>query len=111
MALASNQQRLLESIYDDPRANDARRVYADWLVGRGDPRGEFIHLQVDRFRGQATVEQFARERALLDQHCARGSHRVRARICNTRRSQLPECGARVPGPADGLVDGRGVVHA
>ncbi|WP_181234205.1 TIGR02996 domain-containing protein [Enhygromyxa salina] len=43
MVLESNQQRLLESIYNDPRADDARRVYADWLVGRGDPRGEFMN--------------------------------------------------------------------
>lgn len=39
---------LLARIYDQPSDLDARSVYADWLTSQGDPRGEFIALQLAR---------------------------------------------------------------
>lgn len=39
------EQQLLAHIYDRPDDDDARLIYADWLVARGDPKGEFIHAQ------------------------------------------------------------------
>ncbi len=39
---------LLERIYEHPHDLDARSVYADWLTSQGDPRGEFIALQLAR---------------------------------------------------------------
>jgi uncharacterized protein (TIGR02996 family) len=33
---------LFQRILDEPDDLDARRVYADWLMDRGDPRGEYI---------------------------------------------------------------------
>lgn len=39
---------LLARIYDHPRDLDARSIYADWLTSQGDPRGEFIALQLAR---------------------------------------------------------------
>jgi len=34
----------------DPNCDDPRRVYADWLSERGDPRGEFIAVQCELAR-------------------------------------------------------------
>jgi uncharacterized protein (TIGR02996 family) len=34
-----------EAIIDAPEDAALRRVFADWLMERGDPQGEFIHLQ------------------------------------------------------------------
>lgn len=39
---------LLAAIYADPSDRAARLVYADALLEKGDPRGEFIHLQLAR---------------------------------------------------------------
>lgn len=36
----------LKDICADPSNLDARRVYADWLIEHGDPRGEFIAAQM-----------------------------------------------------------------
>jgi uncharacterized protein (TIGR02996 family) len=41
----STEQRLLEAVWADPQDDEARLVYADWLIERGDPRGELIALQ------------------------------------------------------------------
>ncbi len=67
-AEAAFLQTILENPYDDT----PRLVYADWLEERGDPRGEFIHLQYALERtpeddpGRPELE--ARERALLAEH-------------------------------------------
>jgi uncharacterized protein (TIGR02996 family) len=37
---------LLAKIFADPDADEPRLVYADWLIEKGDPRGEFIRLQI-----------------------------------------------------------------
>ncbi len=37
---------LLAAIFADPDSNAARQVYADHLLEQGDPRGEFIQLQL-----------------------------------------------------------------
>lgn len=43
---------LLEAIYADPADHGSRAVYADWLLERGDPRGELIALQLLRDHGE-----------------------------------------------------------
>lgn len=58
---------LLAAIHADPDADEPRIVYADWLAAHGDPRGEFISLQLARSQtGQPPSE---RERELLARHC------------------------------------------
>ena len=42
-----------------------RAVFADWLSERGDPRGEFITIQLARHEGRATDAMRKREAALL----------------------------------------------
>jgi len=44
---------LLAAIHADPEDSAARAVYADWLIERGNPRGERIALQLS---GPATLE-------------------------------------------------------
>src|SRR5580704_9121805 len=42
---ADDERRLIEQVLAAPDDDAPRLVYADWLVLRGDPRGEFIQLQ------------------------------------------------------------------
>ena len=61
---------LLAQVYAAPDDDAPRAVYADWLLEHGDPRGEFIALQLLRAQGGGTPEQADRERALLVAHAA-----------------------------------------
>src|SRR5262249_37333575 len=40
------EQAFLQAIRERPAAREHRLVFADWLMDRGDPRGEFIACQV-----------------------------------------------------------------
>jgi uncharacterized protein (TIGR02996 family) len=44
------ERSFLEAIRRRPGSRATRRVYADWLTDRGDPRGEFIQLQCEAGR-------------------------------------------------------------
>jgi uncharacterized protein (TIGR02996 family) len=59
-------EALLEQVLRVPELDEPRLVYADWLSERGDPRGEFIALQLARGDEAAT----RRASALLRQHQA-----------------------------------------
>lgn len=50
---------LLAAIYDDPEDDGARRAYAAYLRAAGDPRGEFIDLQLAR-KGRARAAELLR---------------------------------------------------
>ncbi|HEU0037555.1 MAG TPA: TIGR02996 domain-containing protein [Kofleriaceae bacterium] len=58
----------LAAIHEHPDDLEARAVYADWLQEHGDPRGEFITLQLARLHGEPSAAAIARERKLLDEH-------------------------------------------
>ncbi|MDP1829409.1 MAG: TIGR02996 domain-containing protein [Archangium sp.] len=58
-------EKLLAAIYADPADIGPRIVYADLLISRNDPRGEFISLQCQRADG---AKPTAREQALLKNH-------------------------------------------
>lgn len=69
------EQELLDKIIAYPEDDEPRRQYAQILKGRGDPRGEFILLQLRIgaiHRQQGSPGEMAsltpRERALLEQH-------------------------------------------
>lgn len=74
----SQANSFLWAILKEPERDDCRLVYADWLEEQGDPRGEFIRLQVELARNgdpdpiAATTSDFAalkmREHALLYEH-------------------------------------------
>jgi uncharacterized protein (TIGR02996 family) len=62
---------LLERVLESPDADEPRLVYADWLIEKSDPRGDFISTQIHlrrRLSPSARRELEARARTLLDQH-------------------------------------------
>jgi uncharacterized protein (TIGR02996 family) len=68
------EERLLAAIVETPDDDGPRLVYADWLLGRNDPRGELIALQCALARADAAGTPLpdeagaaARERELLAQ--------------------------------------------
>jgi uncharacterized protein (TIGR02996 family) len=63
--------RLLEAVLDKPDDDGNRLVYADWLLERGDPRGELIQLQFKRHEGGLGPGEAKQERALLKAHAAK----------------------------------------
>ena len=65
-APAQSEEALLAAIYARPADDGPRLVYADWLLERGEPRGEFITLQFKRRAGSAGVDQ--REGQLLKKY-------------------------------------------
>jgi uncharacterized protein (TIGR02996 family) len=80
----------LQAIIDDPDDDGLRLVYADWLEERGDPRGEFIRVQIDLARtpedDPRRGELEARERELLNEHEADWAGLI-PRCVNQRRFQ------------------------
>jgi uncharacterized protein (TIGR02996 family) len=59
---------LLAAVYADPEDDSPRHVLGDYLLDRGDPRGELIQLQLARGpNGDPT----GRERDLLEQHAVK----------------------------------------
>src|SRR5438093_1094848 len=67
-----DREGFLRAIAEDPEDDAPRLVFADWLEEQGDPRGEFMRLQVHLARlpendhRRAVLEE--RERELLDRH-------------------------------------------
>ncbi|MBX2800010.1 MAG: TIGR02996 domain-containing protein [Myxococcales bacterium] len=63
---------LLARVAADPDADEPRQVLADWWMERGDPRGEFVALQLERARrfphtGWRPISRLpSREHELLD---------------------------------------------
>jgi uncharacterized protein (TIGR02996 family) len=60
-------EALLADVYANPEDDAPRLVLADLLLERGDPRGEFIALQVERAR-TGVEEPSEREAQLLKKH-------------------------------------------
>src|SRR5690348_14697300 len=50
VGLMSLEQAFLRDVVEHPGDETPRLIYADWLSERGDPRGEFIHLQCELAR-------------------------------------------------------------
>jgi uncharacterized protein (TIGR02996 family) len=59
---------LLAAILEAPGELDRRAVYADYLLSIGDPRGEFIALQLAELRGELDRAGKARVKTLLLEH-------------------------------------------
>lgn len=62
------EEALLQQVLAHDRDDRPRWVYADALSVRGEPRGEFISLQLGA--GSSNAEALKRQRALLKQHQA-----------------------------------------
>jgi uncharacterized protein (TIGR02996 family) len=69
------EAQLLQMVRDRPDDDAPRRVYADWLAQRDDPRGELIAVQCERASLPHDDPRHAsllqRENELLSQHAAR----------------------------------------
>ena len=72
--MVSDADALEAAIHADPDAVLPWAVYADYLAERGDPRGEFMHVQLVLEDARLTTEErgrlAAREAALLAEHGA-----------------------------------------
>jgi uncharacterized protein (TIGR02996 family) len=64
----------LQTVLENPADDGARLVYADWLEEQGDPRGEFIRVQIESAKlnpGDPAFERLTdREMILLGRHGA-----------------------------------------
>lgn len=78
------REELLAAVWAAPSDDGPREVYADWLMERGDPHGEFIALQLARARRR--VGPTPRENELLEAHIRRwlGPLDVAVRIGSAR---------------------------
>lgn len=94
--------RLLRAVCARPDDDDLRRIWADWLLEQGDPRGEFVQLQSAPLRLQ-TSTTLARERELLDAHQERWLGPLAGRVgyAEWDRGLLVGCTLRYP-PASWL---------
>jgi uncharacterized protein (TIGR02996 family) len=77
-----NENHFLEEIITNPADDEPRLIYADWLCECGDPRGEFIQLQIRReslepgsLEAQASRR---RERQLVEENAEEWSNGVHA---------------------------------
>jgi uncharacterized protein (TIGR02996 family) len=66
--VATDPSDVLAGIYADPSDNGLRAIYADLLQDAGDPRGEFIAIQLAQHQATATEAQAKRARSLLRKH-------------------------------------------
>lgn len=64
-AHARSLEGLLAAVYAAPHDDAPRLVLADFLLEKGDPRGELIALQLQKEKGKG---ELAREQALLETH-------------------------------------------
>ena len=68
----TQDEAFLQSIGEDPDDDGPRLIYADWLEERGDPRGEFIRVQVELARTPPSDPRVPlwkeREAQLLEAH-------------------------------------------
>jgi uncharacterized protein (TIGR02996 family) len=61
----SEERALLEAIHDDPRPDDRRLIYADWLDDHGQPEyAEFVRLQLEHGEWRPTALKIASDREL-----------------------------------------------
>ncbi|MFT3697482.1 MAG: TIGR02996 domain-containing protein [Kofleriaceae bacterium] len=92
-------EALLAAVHADPNSDTAREIYADHLIAAGDPRGEFIHLQLQRAAGTATDAWMKRERALLDKHWKAWLGPLRRSLSHRSRTEpkIEPYELRVPG--------------
>jgi uncharacterized protein (TIGR02996 family) len=72
---SGTDQSLLQAVLEEPDSVERRHIYADLLLEKGDPRGELIHVQLQREalapddERQATLaEREVLLRAPIDQH-------------------------------------------
>ena len=66
----TSSDALYAAVYADPKADGPRGVLSDHLLEQGDPRGEFIALQLEKQRRPLSALGARREKGLLHAHRA-----------------------------------------
>lgn len=66
-----SEEELCALVYEEPDSDGPRMVYADWLLERGDPRGELISLQIKARDQELTRSEQQRLRSLVREHARR----------------------------------------
>jgi uncharacterized protein (TIGR02996 family) len=95
------EEVFLRDILENPDDDAVRLIYADWLMERGDPRGEFIHVQCQLARSEGPLADWEawadlaarqtalrqREKELLERHGEEWARPIRrfATDCEFRR--------------------------
>ncbi|MBA3501632.1 MAG: TIGR02996 domain-containing protein, partial [Deltaproteobacteria bacterium] len=94
-AAHATDEELLRAIAEQPDDDGVRLVYADWLQERGDPRGEFIALQLAKRNREPSAEQERREAALWSKHHAKWlgdmARYIKMSDCTFERGFLVRC--------------------
>ncbi len=57
----SEETGFLQAIQEGPEDDALRLIYADWLEERGDPRGEFLRLQMESERMRGRLHELRRQ--------------------------------------------------
>ena len=61
LTFSTHELALLDAIHAEPRRDDLRRIYSDWLMENGDPdRGNFIRLMLDGVRPGKNIRRSTR---------------------------------------------------
>ncbi len=66
-----DESELLEAIYEAPDDDAPRAIYADWLIERKDPRGEFIMLQLKAAQDELRPLDVNKMKMIAKRHSAR----------------------------------------
>lgn len=64
--MAPIEKAFIDDIVQNPEDMTPRLIYADWLEERGDPRGEFIRVQMELHRLEFSVLCHQREQTMAD---------------------------------------------
>ena len=86
---AKSVEEFVREIWASPQDDGLREVFADWLIARGDPRGEFIMLQMTKQAAGARPRSLKRE--------TRSAQTARARVDGGARARLDQEAASLRG--------------
>jgi uncharacterized protein (TIGR02996 family) len=96
--MTPDEEAFLRAICEHPDDDLPRLIYADWLDERGDPRGEFTRVQIERQRFKCAKSDprnrtlLAREKALLRKHRAQWIERLHSDLIANTGSVIFERG-------------------
>jgi uncharacterized protein (TIGR02996 family) len=106
----SQEEAFLRAIVEAPDDDLPRLACADWLEEQGDPRGEFIHVQIEMSRLPVHDPRWAdlrrREQELLDQHAWGWAEPLGERVQEWvfRRGFIEQVRTSLEAPASSLRD-------
>ena len=92
--MMSEEQALIQAIFEKPDDHTIRLIYADWLEERGDLRCEFLRLQSELAQmspdDPRRKEKEVREQELLEKHAAKWLELRLKEYLGTTAADLPD---------------------